>query len=373
MRILSSSFEAGLLHGELADFVENRSVSAGVPPSNNMGGTNCPPLSQNTIQKTRIDWLGFTSPWEIAGLKVFVDMLFDNVVFKQNDFGIPGYPESYSLTVDSVQVGVIGFGAKHGKNFVSITGKGCQLWDVSFYAHVREVLEVANASIRRIDICMDFYKGEVTYDQAIKAYEFGEFQLSMARKKPKFSKIESEENGVNLGRTMYVGSRKTSKMARIYEKGLEVFARLPDSVRAACTEPGALVYGPDDHAPEGTIADQWLRVEIEYKAEDVVLELDMITQGDDYFRAAYPFCERVMGAGDGKRPRALMKVVDLNVERVFLNLRNGYGNAIHTLKSCGYSDTQIIDRVNTGVQNQKMVKAGIRAQHQAVQDFDIPF
>jgi phage replication initiation protein len=374
MRILSSAFEAKCLREELADFQLERSVEAVGPPSNNMGGTSLPPLPLVVDQKVRIDWLAFTSPIGIVSLKILVECLFPSVVMSQNDKGMYGYPDSYSLTVDDVDVGIIGFGAKHGKDLVSITGKGCQLWDSCFYPHVLDVLQTAEAKLNRIDLALDFYRGELSYDDCLAAYVVGEFKLPKSPKMPMLSQVASSCDGVNFGRTMYVGSRKGSKMARCYEKGLEIFARLPESVRQQCTDdPGDRVYGPGDFAPDGTIANQWLRVEIEYKAVDVLLPLDMVVLRDKYFIGSYPFCERVLGMSDGLRPKALLSDEAITNEKMVLNARKGYGNAVHTWRKCGYTDKQILDMLDTGFHNQRMVKAGILAKHRAQPDSDIPF
>lgn len=379
MRILTSSFESKCLHGELSDFRENRAVPVGDPPSNNMGGTSCsplPPLPVVVDQKTRIDWLAFTSSIGLVSLKILVSCLFESpgVVFQNNERGLPGYPESISLTVDGVSVGVIGYGAKHGRDYVSISGKGCQLWCTEFYPHVLDVLQTAEAKLTRIDICLDFYRGELTYEQCKNAYVDRKFQLLKSPKNPSMLPIEPVRgDGVNLGRTMYVGSRKGSKMARCYEKGLEVFARLPESFRETCTEPGKLEWGSKQNAPSGTIADQWLRVEIEYKSVDVVLDLNMVVECDKYFSGAYPFCAEILSLSDGKRPKALPKMEVIDNERMFLHAKNGYGNAVHTWRNCGYTDTQILNKIDSGRNNQRMVKSGILANHLAVQDSDIPF
>jgi len=386
MPIISSlsSFEVKCLFEELHEKQSFEALkrateqAAQIPPSNNMGGTYLvpplPPLPVVDDQKTMIDWLAFTSAIGIFSLKILVLCLFPAVAFQDQSHGLPGYPESISLSVDGVPVGVIGYGAKHGKDYVSITGKGCALWTFDFYPHVVDVLQVAEAKIVRCDICMDFYKGELTYDQCKDAWSNEWFRLPKSPVNPAMSAIEPVRgDGVNLGRTMYVGSRKGAKLARCYEKGLEVFARLPDAFREACTDPQELIWGEDQKAPEGTIAKNWLRVEIEFKAVDVVLPYSMLLERDEFFAGAYPMCAQILQISDGKRPKTLPKNEDIENERMFMNAKNGYGNAVHTWRKCGYTDAQILDKIDSGRNNQRMVKAGILAKHQALPDSDIPF
>lgn len=303
-----------------------------------------------------------------------VGCLFPNVLFTAQKRGMTGYPETTSLSVDSVVVGVIGHGADHGKNLVSITGKGCSLWSNDFYGHVRDVVEFLEAKITRIDIAMDFFCGEVTYDQTLFAYHAGKFTLPKSPKAPKLGLISTWADGINLGRTMNVGARKGSKMARCYDKGLEVFSRMSEDFRASCTDPAALVWGVEQNAPPGTIAEQWFRVEIEFKAADLVLLPEMITERDAYFSGAYPFCAEILGLGDGVRPSALKPDEQISLEKLLQSARLGYGNLVHTLSQIGYSDTDIKNALTSGKHNQRLVKAGILSACNAHSpDFNIPF
>lgn len=71
------------------------------------------------------------------------------------------YPLSATLTYRGVQIGLLAWGAKHTRNFISFSGNGCarvKHWNV-FYG----VLDHVNARITRIDLAFDTYKGEVTY------------------------------------------------------------------------------------------------------------------------------------------------------------------------------------------------------------------
>ena len=375
MNIIDGNYENTLLGRELAEFRANAAV---VPPLTNRGGSSITPPSfpiKFHNQKTSIDWLSFSSPRPISELRMLITLLFDKygpVVITDIGHGITGYPSASKILVDDVQVGIVGYGADHGKNYVSITGTGCKIWEKDFYPHVRDVVETALAKITRIDICLDFYHGELTFEDCDKAYENLEFKLSKSNKNPR-KKIQGEqENGINLGRTLYVGSRKGSKYIRCYEKGLEQFSRLPEDFRISCTEPGSVVFGEKEGAPASTIADQWFRVEVEFKNADYELSFDMITETDLYFCGSNPYCEKIIGLTNGLRPKLLKKDADISVEKVFINAKKSYGTAIHSLKKCGYTDSQIIHRLDAGKVNSRMVNAGILSKHHADPLF-VPF
>lgn len=369
-----SAFEAKCLKRELVEHQITASA-VDVPPSTNRGGNFLPPLPPAVQQRTKIDWLAFSTPVGIVPLRIVVELLFPTVVMVHSDKGMLGYPECYNLTVDDVPIGVIAYGAAHGKDLVSITGKGCALWHNDFMPHVLDCLETCDAKITRCDIAMDFYRGEVRYEDCLGAYHAGEMNpLKGGRKFPTLQEVSTKRGGTeNLGRTLYVGSRKSSKMLRCYEKGLQVFAQCDDAFKEACTAPGALVWGEEQGAPAETVADQWFRVEVEYKSKDLILPLDMVMRRDEFFAGAYPFCARLLGLGDGVRPAAIKPDEEIDLHKMLRHMRNGYGNTVATLKKVGYSDAMIIDAVNTGRMNQRLVRSGVVSKMQAVQDFDIPF
>jgi DNA relaxase NicK len=384
MRILPSVKGFDL---ELSTFVEDARVLRGavsVPPSNNMGGNYFPPpipfLTSNVCQKTKVDYLSFTSSAGIVVLKIIVSLIFPDALLTRNTFsdgsdrGFFGYPSSYSITLHDCNIGLIAFGCDHGKDFVSFSGKGCSEWSTSDYAHVTDCLETVAAKITRIDICMDFYKGEVSYEYALMAYFDGEFNPAKAgRKFPVLGQQGTQEGaGVNLGRTMYVGSTSSSKRACLYEKGLQIFSKMPVEFRESCTNPSDLVYD-DQNCPVGTIAEQWFRVEIRWGNKDLDLPVSMLLNRDEYFTGAYPFCAKILDKGDGIRPSYLKKSEEIDNEKMIQNCRNGYGNAIHTWLACGFTDRQIIQWLDTGKHNARLVASGVVSKLQAVEDFSIPF
>jgi DNA relaxase NicK len=366
------------------------------PPSNNMGGTSpkTPPFisdcekqgSACARQKSKIDWLGFTSYADVATLQLVLETIWPGVTFVRNLKGMPGYPQSSAVIVDGVQFGQMGFGAEHGKNHVSLTGTACktltdELVDI-FYEALS--LDAVNATLTRLDLCFDFYRGERTFTHALWAYDQGHFKRPRASKNPKQKIIgEKGQNGENLGRTMYVGQRGGFVVGRVYEKGLEVFARLPDGLRLVSELRESDLSGQCQDSAEVFKDDTWLRLEAEFRRQDKTQELPlrMMVERDDYFAGAYPYFASALGAGDGVRPDFIKSDFDVNLLALIAAGKRSYGSLVHTLKQLRFTDAEIVEHLSADKLNDRLVRSGLFAKmRQAVADvvrddpdFDIPF
>lgn len=360
-----------------------------LPPSNNMGGNYpLPPLFLPRCetaggfvvkQKTNIDWLGYTSEASIDAIRLGVQVLWPDVIFSRKSGGMPGYPDAQVILVDGVQYGLLGYGAKtHSRAFVSLTGTACKTLTPELISVAQEMLEAVDARLSRLDICLDFYRGEQTFEHAEFAYSTGQF-IGVGGKNPKHRRIgDVSGDGKNLGRTLYVGPRDGEKMARIYEKGLEVYANLPEDLRSA-SEARAVVFSLEDKQ----FSDSWLRIEVEFKRQKSgrELPLDMLTKRDEYFAGAYPYCASSLGLADGLRPVSLKKDLDIDLIKLIGNGKRSYGSLVHTLKELQFTDSDVVQCLTSGVLNNKLVKSGMLAKikHRQAEilsldpDHDIPF
>lgn len=363
------------------------------PPSNNMGGNlPSPPLflprcetSGGFVvkQKTKIDWLGYTSEAPPDAIRMGLQVLWPDVVFSKKQGGMPGYPDCQAILVDGVQYGLFGYGAKtHERSFVSLPGTGCATLTPELIDLAHEMLLTIDARLSRLDICLDFYNGERTFDHALFSYDRGDFKGSKGGVNPRQKLIgEVTGEGKNLGRTMYVGARGGEKMARIYEKGLEVFAHLPGELREM-SEARALVFNLEDKA----FADSWLRVEIEFtrQKKERDLPLDMLTKRDEYFAGAYPYCADALGVADGLRPLTLKTDLEVDLIKLISNLKRSYGSVVHTMKELQFTDKEVVEHITSGTNNNRLVKSGMLSKIKELQaeilaanplnpDADIPF
>jgi phage replication initiation protein len=310
-----------------------------------------------STQRVKVDWLTFTSavPYPVL-ISAFLQCAWPESLVQHNEHGVKGYPESGTIFLNGQQIGLVGHGSKHGRTMISLSGTAFK--GFTGYWMLYRSLKLVDARLTRLDLALDFYNGEITYEQVKDAHAVGEFQLPKASKASTVGEICSSRDGVNYGRTFMVGSRKSSKMLRAYEKGLEIFAKMPDNYKELNTDPTALIWGSPEGAPDGTIAENWLRVECEFKNADVDLELGMILRRDKYFAGAYPFCARVLGLA-GVRPKALKDEAQIELHKMILAARNSYGNLFFTLRELGFTSEDILSFICGFKHNEKLAKAGI--------------
>lgn len=366
------------------------------PPLNNMGGTypvtplNIPHYEKeleklvdfetlvdtSRAQKTILDFLGFSfmSPvWSpklaengeaeagCNALEYGLKSIWPDVSLVRSPVGMRGYPMCKAIMSNGQQLGLIGYGAKHGRDSVSLPGQTCQGLGHENLVRLIEIMRALDARLSRVDIALDMCHGETTWDHAWFCYNRGDFKHPKSPCNPGHKIVESGRDGVNLGRTLYVGARTGGVMARIYEKGLELFSRLPEEYRQACTERESAYYrerGLD--VPAGTIADTWLRVEVEFKRrDDKELDFCMLTNRDVYFAGSYNYCADRLGETDGLRPKAMKTEEQIQIDKLIAEMRRSYGNTVFSLTQLGFTPDEIVQFVSTGLHNQRLVKSGL--------------
>lgn len=334
------------------------------PPSNNMGGhlESTPPFvshreknTQLVSNKTKIDWLAATSGMGHDAIRLFLAVLWPSVLFSKNSNGMPGYPSSDAIMVDGVRYGQIAYGAPHGRDFFVITGTGCRTLDDELLEVCHDGLVAIEATLSRIDICLDSYRGERTFEHAMWARENGAFKRPNGSN-PDHKVIESTAgDGSNLGRTLYVGRRGGEVMARIYEKGLEVFANMPEEFKLM-SQAREIVMGT-----KPSFSDTWLRVELEFRKQDKsrLLPLDMILNRDSYFVGAYPYCRDCIADVDPARPKTLVSEDNVEFIKIANAGRRSYGSFVHTCTELGFSDSEVVALLTNGRINDRLVKSGL--------------
>ncbi|MGE9658540.1 replication initiation factor domain-containing protein [Snodgrassella alvi] len=182
--------------------------------------------------------------------------------------GRNGYRMSYLMGNERVSYGYVAFGGLQQKETVCIhfTGTGLMAaqdgWEHRLYQFLQDF--APNARITRCDLAHDFIEGEYTPDQALKDWESGLFTSRYT--KPVAECVGSDWlSGTNRGKTLYIGSRKSSKYCRIYEKGKE----------------------------QGDEQSKWVRFELELKNKDIIIPHDILINPGLYLTGAYPICEQL--------------------------------------------------------------------------------
>lgn len=271
--------------------------------------------AKREAQQTIVDWLTFTFlPVGSIGdaleqLQRYFHLWFSIPVnFRPNDYGFRRYEHSTDVLAyvngETVRLGIIGAGGEHvgGTICLDLSGTGCAAvvdWDAVF-ATVQDL----DARITRCDLARDFCEGQVSVDQVESLYFAGEFNAG--GRIPVYRRIESGVAGAGAcgGRTLEIGRRKNGKMLRAYEKGRQL----------------------------GNQESDWLRIEIEFRSKDRVVDHAILIDRDSYFVGAYKALESFLDA-DPMRLATDQKVAlavqdELVCERALDHAQHQYGKVV---------------------------------------------
>lgn len=302
--------------------------------------------------KTSIDWLTFrcrNSAYEICEL---ISPAFGTAA-ELLDFapGLEpkdGWKCALSLLLGGdIVVGRIDYGGDSQRGWVRVilTGEGCawvQDWDL-----MQKIgLSLVDADIRRLDVALTTYAGEVNHEMVKAAHGNGEFKGLRGGRDPKMKTIEC--SAAKEGQTVYIGARTAAKFLRCYDKGLEMIKDCAD--KDAITHIG------------GDLVEGIYRVEVEFKAvDDFYLPWAALTERDSFFSGAYPFCASLI---DSVEKRVITKMPDFRpvvlMDRALENCRISYGNILRTaLEAFGGDRMAVMERVLGTEHSKALVEAGV--------------
>lgn len=172
---------------------------------------------------------------------------------------------------DGTHVGLIEMGgdatAREGGTIatarIELTGDGCRLYSAAGCGHakrwllLRAKLESCAGRLTRIDVCADDLTGLYPISVAQQWWQSGEFDNRGQRPKGKLH----DDFDSGDGKTLEIGSRKSEKFMRVYEKGRQL---------------------GDPESP-------WVRFEAEFKSSQrKELTLDILRDPAAYLLGAYP-------------------------------------------------------------------------------------
>jgi DNA relaxase NicK len=300
-------------------------------------------------QKTTIDWLRFRTqadprdvlqslkPMFGAGRHEFAGLSMVHMAK-----GILGFQQGATLCMGDMPVGRMDYGGESQKGWVRVdlTGKGCE-W-VREWEAVKEVEQLPSAQIRRLDIALTTWSGEMTHEKVVQAHTGGRF-INRGRP-PALQQIISSDP--KAGRTCYIGKREQSdKFMRCYEKGLELAAK----------------HGGTITHIEGSKVEDIYRCEVELKAASMEIPWGVIDRRDQYFAGAYPFCSDILPNVEAdilkRRPE---KESQMTLAAALENCRIQYGPTIFTaLAAYGGDMTAIWDKIIGDHHSLPLLEAGV--------------
>jgi len=313
-------------------------------------------------QLTHVDWISFTSEETPAILAEFVQILLPKATLIPQDKGTQGYKFVSYILNNGVNIGRIAYGSSHNRNLLTFTGKGCaQVRDWAVFVQYFKVL--TEARITRIDIALDFFEGEVNHETVQKAYADSKFKPLKSPNNPSIAHQQSiSGEGVNQGRTTVIGTKSSSKFIRCYEKGLERFYRVTKDLDEASKK--AFFHSPETmrcsevepDAPDTALLD-WYRLEVQYGNADRVLTIETLTDRDQYFSGAYPYCEELIKM-PRKTPNRIPDNLETDMEIMFQHIKHQYGPFLGTMLATGMTPEDIMKKCASAKVSQRFLKAG---------------
>lgn len=298
-------------------------------------------------QKTTIDYLRFRVQEEPRDVLEAIRPMFGthgpHLKFSHLQRGSMGFQQASQIVIADMPLVRLDFGGDSQRGWVraEISGKGCewvQDWDA-----VESVEALAEAQIRRLDIALTTWDGEVTHERVVGAHSLGRFNCG--GRPPELRQITSSDE--RAGRTCYVGKRTNDKFFRAYEKGFEMAAKL--------RTPG-IVASIDGHPVEDIY-----RCELELKAESRPIGWDVIERRDQYFAGAYPFCADVLpGVEADILMRRKERAPQMDLAAALENCRIQFGPTLYTALRAYHGDmTAVWDKVIGDHHAQSLLEAGV--------------
>lgn len=304
-----------------------------------------------TQQKTTIDWMRWRTQADVLpgleALRCLFGDLASQLQLKHLGRGKDGFTQAAAILVQGMALGRVDFGGEHMRGWVrwNLTGLGCQ-W-VKDWDAVAEIESLPSAELRRADVALTTWEGQVSHDLVERAHASGRF--STGGRPPNMRRILNSDP--RAGSTCEVGSRKSDKFFRGYEKGLEMLTKLPPSLAQTCTH------------IDGFAVEQIYRSELELKADALPIPWDVIPRRDEFFAGAYPFCADILPGVDAdilqRRPE---RAPQTDLRAALGWCREMYGNTLFTALVAAHGDIGAVWAQIVGKQhNEALVTAGALA------------
>ena len=297
--------------------------------------------------KTTIDYLRFRTQAEpreaLEAFKPMFGAMGSSLRLKPLERGSMGFQQAAQIVIADMPVARLDFGGESQRGWVraELSGKGCewvQDWDA-----VQSIEKLPTAQIRRLDIALTTWKGEITHDRVVQAHAADRFHSG--GRPPALQQITSSDE--RAGKTCYVGKRTSDKFFRAYEKGFEMASKIRG--------PG-VITGFDGHAIEDIY-----RCEVELKASATPIGWQVIQRRDHYFAGAYPFCADVLPGVEAdvlqrRKERAPQQDLAIALE----NCRIQFGPTLFTALMAYEGDmTAVWDKIIGKTHCQALLESGV--------------
>ena len=266
---------------------------------------------------------------------------------KNNPAGRFNYQYSANLYADGEQAGIIAWGGRNLGCYVSFMGAGCNALDMPRL--YREIHKIPSMKITRIDLAHDDMEGKYSVDVARKMAKKGGFcaggrpssymyiesghlkskqDKQLIKEHFKSSKKSDSKTTIkkayrfipDKGRSLYIGSRESGKLLRVYEKGIQM----------------------------GDPNDKWVRWEVELHSKQRIIPLDAMIKPSEYLAGAYPALSFLNE--EQSVIKTIVKTASMTIDRIIENQVISTRKAINMMRVlCGFNDSKIIDTFLKGI------------------------
>lgn len=295
--------------------------------------------------KTTIDWLTFRTKSEpiqaLEALKPMFGTLAPLLNLKPLQRGAMGFQQAATVNLSDMPLARIDYGGESQRGWarVAVSGKGCQ-W-VQDWDAMDSIEQLPASEIRRLDIALTTWSGQVTHDLVVHAHSRGRF--GTGGRNPDLQQITSS-NPI-AGKTCYIGNRKSDRFLRAYEKGYEMNAKAGGNLTLIDGHPIEDIY----------------RTELELKASATVLPWSLIERRDEYFAGSYPFCADLLPEVDAdvlqRRPE---REPQTDLATALANIKTQYGATIFTALHAYHGDmTAVWDKIIGIDHSSSLLEAGV--------------
>lgn len=298
-----------------------------------------------SAQKTTVDYLRFRSqaspPDVLEALRPLFGTLGPGLRFKHLERGSMGFQQASQIVCGDMPVARLDFGGSSQRGWVrtEITGNACE-W-VNDWDAIEAVEQLPDAQVRRLDIALTTWRGEVSHESVVQAHADGRFVTG--GRPPDLQQITS--SNPRAGRTCYVGRRTSDKFFRAYEKGFEMASKSRFEVDTIDGFPVEDIY----------------RCELELKASSTPIGWDVIERRDQFFAGAYPFGADVLPGVESDilmRRKERQPQTDLAV--ALENARIQFGATFYTALHAYHGDiTAVWDKIIGDSHAQHLLEAGV--------------
>lgn len=237
----------------------------------------------------------------VQALSSYLADVFGYGVTSQRSSGLNFFANSFDLGREGW--GVVCIGGQNDSVSIMVKGQGLMAarvgWESRLVAFLRSI---PDSKITRVDLASDNFDSKTTLNDYLDMYRA---DLFTSRGRPPSTSFGGDwERPNGKGRTLYIGSRDSGKLLRIYEKGLQ------------------LANGFHEKYPN------WIRVELELSNKDRIIPFEVLTETGQYLAGAYPALANLHQRQE--RIATNKKTAVSSVERSVQTTRHQFGKHIWT-------------------------------------------